>query len=507
MSTIFRFGAPSLLPGIIVGMLVACSGIPQRSDVPLSRNLDKQGQVGECARFFSQLDELIDARGVRDVEQMPVSGMPYLRTDRFLFSFRNRLDSDKAFEGWVDRMLALDRRARRRELANLSTSAGDRSDLSVFQTGNLEAKVKECGDVLRRSDMSSAATRQELPERVWVPAHYQTYKRVLGLYPLSSQFVLMGVARLHDKVTRSFATPKRDLAVAGDIVQYIPPSSAGVMQRQETASILRRSSNNPLGVPEPVGEDLERLFAAFAPVWEIDVASEADRIGAPAWDKDQAITIDVGRPRVYRRLSHMWLGGRVLLQLNYQVWFPERPLSGRFDLLGGHLDGMIWRVTLAENGEPILYDTIHNCGCYHMFFPSLRLRYTGKEYVVEEPLLIPVGAPLPAEGERVVLRISHSTHYLENVAAETVMAGGITYEFANYDTLRALPLPNGSHRNLFGPNGLVAGTQRGERWILWPMGIPEPGAMRQWGHHATAFVGRRHFDDPDLLERYFERVH
>ena len=35
------------------------------------------------------------------------------------------------------------------------------------------------------------------------------------------------------------------------------------------------------------------------------------------------------------------------------------------------------------------------------------------------------------------------------------------------------------------------------------MGVPEPGAMRQWGRHATAFVGRRHFDDPDLLERYF----
>ena len=56
---------------------------------------------------------------------------------------------------------------------------------------------------------------------------------------------------------------------------------------------------------------------------------------------------------------------------------------------------------------------------------------------------------------------------------------------------------------MFGDDGLVAGTQRGERWILWPMGVPEPGAMRQWGYHATAFVGRRHFDDADLLERYF----
>jgi hypothetical protein len=27
--------------------------------------------------------------------------------------------------------------------------------------------------------------------------------------------------------------------------------------------------------------------------------------------------------------------------------------------------------------------------------------------------------------------------------------------------------------------------------------------MRQWGRHATAFVGRRHFDEADLLERRF----
>jgi hypothetical protein len=38
------------------------------------------------------------------------------------------------------------------------------------------------------------------------------------------------------------------------------------------------------------------------------------------------------------------------------------------------------------------------------------------------------------------------------------------------------------------------------------MGIAEPGAMRQWGHQATAFVGIRHFDDPDLIERYFTSV-
>ena len=56
---------------------------------------------------------------------------------------------------------------------------------------------------------------------------------------------------------------------------------------------------------------------------------------------------------------------------------------------------------------------------------------------------------------------------------------------------------------MFGPDGLVAGSERAERWLFWPMGIASAGAMRQWGHHATAFVGRRHFDDADLIERRF----
>ncbi|MEO7742091.1 MAG: hypothetical protein ABIR98_04075 [Usitatibacter sp.] len=38
------------------------------------------------------------------------------------------------------------------------------------------------------------------------------------------------------------------------------------------------------------------------------------------------------------------------------------------------------------------------------------------------------------------------------------------------------------------------------------MGVAESGAMREWRHHATAFVGPRHFDDPGLLSRYVDLV-
>ena len=76
-------------------------------------------------------------------------------------------------------------------------------------------------------------------------------------------------------------------------------------------------------------------------------------------------------------------------------------------------------------------------------------------------------------------------------------------EAVTADDLRVLPLPGGGSRSAFGPDGLVPGTQRGERFLFWPMGIASAGQMRQWGTHATAFVGRRHFDDADLIDRRF----
>ena len=72
--------------------------------------------------------------------------------------------------------------------------------------------------------------------------------------------------------------------------------------------------------------------------------------------------------------------------------------------------------------------------------------------------------------------------------------------------VRALPLSaasGGGTRSIYGPDGLVPGSERAERFVFWPMGVPSAGQMRQWGHHATAFVGRRHFDDPRLIDRYF----
>ena len=43
-----------------------------------------------------------------------------------------------------------------------------------------------------------------------------------------------------------------------------------------------------------------------------------------------------------------------------------------------------------------------------------------------------------------------------------------------------------------------------ESLIFFPMGVTDIGSMRQRGHHAILFIGRAHFDDPDLFDRHFE---
>ncbi len=109
---------------------------------------------------------------------------------------------------------------------------------------------------------------------------------------------------------------------------------------------------------------------------------------------------------------------------------------------------------------------------------------------------------MPADA-RIRIRIAARTHYLIDVATDSGARAATRYALADEDVLRSLPLPGGGTRSLYGPDGLVAGSERLERFLFWPMGVPSAGTMRQWGRHSTAFLGRRHFDDADLIERRF----
>jgi hypothetical protein len=471
----------STFAALAAAALAGCATLdsPHREDLSAA-----DPDVRACAQWYRDVDEAVERAGVRDAAAQRVRGFPYLRVDRFTASLADRAAAgNEAFAAWLARAGRLDVEARGYELRNLEKGEA--------------AMAARCAPILAQADLAQPAARAAVLARAKVPDDYLAWQRALGLYPVTRIPFASGVQRWHDEALGMFrraqAEPPRGWR------RFAPPPAAAPA-REAVAAILARSQD-ALGVPEPRGADAELLFAAFAPVFEVESDAPYDQPGKLRLKSDR-VELDPALPTVYRRIAHTRYGERTLLQLVYTVWFPERPADGALDVLAGRLDGIVFRVTLAPDGEPLVYDSIHPCGCYHMFFPTPRAEPLPAPDPRDEWAFVPRSLPTLAPGQRVVVRIQSRTHYLVDVAPDP---GGATreYAYAEEDSLRALPDEAGRTRSLYGPDALVAGTERAERLLFWPMGVPSAGAMRQWGHHATAFLGRRHFDDADLIERRF----
>ena len=476
---------------------VGCASIqaPQRAHL-----VGADAQLAQCADWFRALDSAIAQSGVADIAARRMAGFPYLRIDRFLAAMKSAAISDpRAWQAWVDELRARDTDGRRVEIANLP--ATQIAGFDAADRNALEMRTQECAEQLMAADLSNEIAVDALERRAFVADDYSSLKRALGLYEFTRLPFYIGVQGWQDEAVQTLDRARRGEQPVGKLLRYVP-ADLSVYSRREVSEILARAAEHPLGLPQLSPAERERLFATYAPVFEIQTSGDFDRIGRLFWSSTAAPQADTSQPVVYRRLGYTRFASRTLLQLVYVAWFPQRPREGSFDVLGGHLDGVAWRVTLAPDGEPVLFDSIHPCGCYHMFFPTPRLEPIAAPQPGIEWAFIPATLPAVAESERLIVEVQTRSHYLRNVSTAKASTG-IAYKFGDYDELRSLPLPQGGSRSVFGPDGLIAGTERGERFLFWPMGIASPGAMRQAGTQATAFVGRRHFDDADIVEKRF----
>ena len=459
--------------------------------------------VRDCAAWYAELDRVVDEAGVRDAQQARIAGFPYLRVDRAHAGLRARAaQSDAAYASFVERLGELDLVARAHEIRNLPPEHLNR--LPGFQAAPAHTvatqRTNDCGGLLRELDRADSEARAALIERAVVPDDYSTVARALGLYPLTRYALASGVQRWEaDTRSRWHEKPHDGVPV----VRYAPPA-AEPMSRRTVAGVLARARFDPLGQVRLSERELFDLAAAYAPSFDIAVAADYDRFGALHWRRGGDMPqVDGSRLAVYVHPAQTRFGETVLLQLVYTLWFPQRPALRTVDFLAGRLDAVVWRVTLAPDGEPLLYDSIHACGCYHLFFPTPRARPRPAPDALDEWAFVPQALPPVTDGARPLVRLASATHYIESVDLVHGTDSLTRYVFRPYDELRSLPMGAG-HRSAFGPDGLIAGSERSERWFLWPAGVPSAGAMRQWGRHATAFVGRRHFDDADLIERRFD---
>lgn len=479
-------------------LLAGCATLeaPQRDHL-----VSADAHARDCAAWYAALDRTVEAHGVRDGGAHRIAGYPYLRADRFTAAFRNDDLDDARLRDWVARLHALDTDARAYEMHNLPVSA--LAGLGVGQRDAAHERTRTCGNTLMQRDLAAPDMRAQLATRAAVPDDYHTWQRIVGIYALTRIPFFAGVSRWQAGAEPPFRTAP---AAQARTMRYTPADATpGSSTLREMFGGMRRDA---LGIAQPDEAQQQQLFAAYAPSFEIEHTGDDDLPGALHWTAADAPApaVDTARPQAYTRLAHTRWGGRARLQLVYTIWFPARPRAGAFDLLGGRLDGVVWRVTLDDDGTPLIYDTIHPCGCYQMFFPASGVVARPPPNANIEWAFVPASLPAHGAGSRVRVRIAGGTHYVSHVSlVDGALSDGahVHYAFAPDDVLRALPLPGGGSRSAFRPDGLIAGSERGERFLFWPMGIASAGAMRQWGHHATAFVGRRHFDDADLLERRF----
>lgn len=494
-----------MIPVLLAWLLTGCA---LRGQAPVEEQSASARLQTACRAVFTAADQAVLAAGVMDSEAGRISGYPHLRVNRFLSSFRDEV-AGVGYGFWLRQLQGLANTGWGLEIKNLPEPAGQTLQRTVqgilaSQATTIEA-LHSCSDTLLQSQLEAPGSQDGLTQQATVADNYETWERVVGLYPLTAWAFKIGIAQWHAKTRSAFSQPLDQLQVLGQLRRYEPSPGQELPDDTELSEIIHNASKNPLKIPLPAATEQARLFRRFAPLFEIDVATNDDRLGSPELQADSPPRINTNTPTVFQHLSHTRLGDQILLQLNYTIWFPARPKSSVFDLLGGQVDGITWRVTLLADGRPWMFDAIHNCGCYHLFFPTQYARAIQAESGFAESYFQPQPALVIKADMQPVLRIAATTHYIERVYFGPSPAPRlIQYQVAAADRLRSLALPDGSSRSLFGQDGLVASTERSERYLFWPMGILAPGAMRQWGHHATAFVGRRHFDDARLFEKNYE---
>jgi len=460
----------------VVALLLSACGAAPKPDAA----------TAECRSLFSQLDEQTIVAEVRDAASYAIPGFPYLRSNRFLASFGGELGDDGKFLLWVEQLRLLDLSARRIETRNLGPAAVELQ------------RINACGKTLAQHELADARWRQQLIARAQVPDDYSLLTRALGAYPVTAPFLRLGINSFHKAVRADYAQPLDDEVDGRPLFLWSPdppPTPAA-----EVAALVTQAPHDVLGIPQLSEAQWWQLARAHAPSWWIETSGEFDLIGAPAAGAGFHPDAHVA----YFQPGYTRFSGEVLPQLTYVIWFAERPPVKALDPYSGALDGVVWRVTLDRDGLPLIYDTIHPCGCYHYYFPAKFLRHQPAASFWQEPMLVPQDSAPP---EKLAIRIQTETHYVRRVlpAAEAHSKKRRIYRLRPYSDLLSLETDSG-YLSLFGTDGLIAGSERGERWWLWMSGIRSPGAMRQNGRHATAFIGREHFDDPWLLDRSFSRT-
>lgn len=454
-----------------------------------------------CQQWLDQLDGAVTKK---DAQYTRVLGQAWLRTDRFLASFKQQSMEDHARHYWFQMMVEKGKEGFTNELL-VAEGVGENLDVQ---------QLHHCIDLVARQffptqfrplwNDSQHAPKEGDKESsgsapIQVKDHYSGLKRALGLYPVIKGAAMGGILDYQAETKQRMAAFDPQAVRATNTYGF---KQSQKLSPEEVGELFKAAyQQSPLAIPQLDDVDLKLMFERHAPKIKVEQQHEDDRMGRVVSNANQVFTVDPAQPLVYTFPSFTRFRGENLLQLNYGFWFPSRPSD---DVYGGFLDGIIWRVTLNKKGEVLLYDSIHQCGCYHKYFVPKQWQSELEVVPWNKKIEPPMVFYIDDTGLRPQLHINSVEHYILKVDAYKSHESLVPYELQDYNKLARLPQADG-FASLFASDGLVPSSKRTERFYFWPLGIKSAGAMRQKGTHAIAFVGRQHFDDADLLEQIFGR--
>ena len=442
----------------------------------------------DCVELWQDLDDAICMAGVRDGATAPVAGFDYLRSNRFLAALGVYANSTRKERALVEQMRVLDLERRYLELEYLSdtqwqalTSLGYPVDEGLFKR-----QVARCSVDFMRVDRNETSYFESVMDAIDVDQDYVSMYRILGLYPLT-QFIVGHQVAQYQK--------EHSIAVGaggeGESRRFDPPSGRKLSPKRVRV-LLKNNRLKPFLDFQFGEQDWSDLVRLYAPVLQLG----GDSFGRIVPEGKEKWRVDTDDPVVYYYLSHAIIQGIPAVQINYVVWFVEKNEPAPW-YTTGHLDGLTLRLTLDWQGRPLVFDSIGNGGCcyFGLYNAGIASLTSGSDGFVPHFTGL---LPALADSNHLNVQVAARANNVIGVSATMLQEDTTTYTLMPYDVLEQYGSMMTS--KFFDERGLVCGTDRFESYFLFPMGIPNVGAMRQRGRQPITLIGRAYFDDPLLFE-------
>jgi len=492
-------------------------------------------------------DRLILEKKLGDVRYLSIKGFEHMKVDRYLLE---RVDSYKALSNITEkkqfiRSFLEDAFALNDKVISDAANRLPEADLAVFfnTVQNQEEETWDDDDLLD-PNVPGDTTRERFINAYRQHAEQEFAKELDGLTSIQDKEKVDEYWYYFlENVEESILTRGRGtrLLSTAPLVPVIYAWIWYIALNEDRDPHIPAFIERTTFFPEKESEDIDpalltedwALLEYYAPVFVLEKAQAPtydpaiDRFGE-IWmegtdSSDATPQVNTDKPTVYAYVDHAKQGEDKIRQLVYTRWHSEHPKLRSYDPESGHMDGWTIRISLNNKNQPLLFETVANCGCYYKVFPTARLENWSREeypekldektFHLEKDVFGKIDVVIPETldfgdmpDQKAVAYYSAGKHHLETIRPVSRMevadhtAPRETYQLLSYDILENLPFHD-YRISLFDDNGLVRMAHRDECTLLAPSGLFHAGHPRQRNTQMIYF-DQAVFDDNGLFEEY-----